>query len=163
MPLYSNWLCTSHRILNTIQASSKIKSHKACGFLFLNFIWTFCLTERSRGRSTKKKTTPFEDDLIPKHKRKHFYKKRKKRNQRFVPGIQKSKFKPSVPDKISTLTFPVGLFTNPLSLIPHRGSILSRKLAFLKPSTRQDGFLFFPFFFCKNVCEMEWSGIHELL
>jgi hypothetical protein len=84
-------------------------------------------------------------------------KKRKKRKQKYIPGIQKSKFKPTVPDKISTLHLSLRDVSSWQSRLVFDktqlykpGSILSEKLAFLKPSISRVGFLFFLFLLKKN-------------
>ena len=137
----------------THQAFSKIKFHKACVFLFYNFHQNICQTERSRGHSLKKrkphplKTTPFQ-----KTNRKHFYKKKDKKEAKGLFRVFK---KASSSLRFRIKSPPIHFQYHHIYLAfpqTHMGSILSVKLAFLKPSTRQDGFLFFPFFFCKNVC-----------
>ena len=104
------------------------------------------LVHQSRLNTPK---TPFHKNIWGKH----FYKKKDKKEAKGLFRVFKKassslrfriKSPPSISSWLTTVNWPLNT--------PQLGSILSEKLAFLKPSTRQDGFLFFPFFFCKNVC-----------
>lgn len=83
---------------------------------------------------------------------KHFYKKKDKKEAKGLFRVFK---KASSSLRFRIKSPPIHFQNHNIHLAfpqTHMGSILPVKLAFLKPSTRQDGFLFFPFFFCKNVC-----------
>ena len=83
---------------------------------------------------------------------KHFYKKKDKKEAKGLFRVFK---KASSSLRFRIKSPPIHFQYHHIHLAfpqTHMGSILSEKLAFLKPSTRQEGFLFFPFFFCKNVC-----------
>ena len=130
-------------------------------FFFLIFTKKYCQTERSRSSIVKKEkhTLVHESRLntpkTPVHKNiwgKHFYKKKDKKEAKGLFRVFK---KASSSLRFRIKSPPIHFQYHHIHLAfsqTHMGSILSEKLAFLKPSTRQDGFLFFPFFFCKNVC-----------
>lgn len=155
----------NHKVIKHIQKHrhpQKSNYHKSVFFFFLIFTKPYCQTERSRGRLAKKKenhTLVHQSRLnIPKtpfHKNiwgKHFYKKKDKKEAKGLFRVFK---KASSSLRFRIKSPPIHFQNHHIHLAfpqTHMGSILSEKLAFLKPSTRQDGFLFFPFFFCKNVC-----------
>ena len=130
-------------------------------FFFLIFTKKHCQTKRSRGRPPKKRKphpclpvrlntpkTPFHKNIWGKH----FYKKKDKKEAKGLFRVFK---KASSSLRFRIKSPPIHFQYHHIHLAfpqSHMGSILPVKLAFLKPSTRQDGFLFFPFFFCKNVC-----------
>ena len=92
--------------------------------------------------------TPFHKNI----RGKHFYKKKDKKEAKGLFRVFK---KASSSLRFRIKSPPIHFQYHHIHLAfpqTHMGSILPVKLAFLKPSTRQNGFLFFPFFFCKNVC-----------
>ena len=127
-------------------------------FFFLIFTKPYCQTERSRGRLAKKKKhtlihksrlntpkTSFHKNILGKH----FYKKKDKKEAKGLFRVFK---KASSSLRFRIKSPPIHFQNHHIHLAfpqTHKGSILPVKLAFLKPSTRQKGFLFFLFSFAK--------------